>query len=117
MSTKTIKQPTIAVNTKNGILFINEIDIIYCQAQGSYTYLFLEDPTPKKITISKSLNKVLETLGSDQFIRIHQSFAVNLVHVVRYDRAPKNVVVMSSGISLPVSRNRKDGLMDSFNIL
>ena len=109
--------PSIAVNTSSGVVFLKIQDILYCKAAGSYTEVFLSGAGKNKVTISKTLSKVQEALIPDKFIRIHNSYVINIYHLIRFDNADKNCVTMSDGASLNVSRGRKEEFLKKFNII
>lgn len=70
-----IKQPSahqkIALPYKDGYEFVEVSIIIYCQAEGAYTKVFLENK--KYILVSKTLGDIEELLPHDIFQRIHHS--------------------------------------------
>jgi len=113
----TITYPGIAVNTANGIIFINETEILYCKAEGSYTHIYLQGAIKNKITVSKSLSRVLESLRNEYFVRIHNSYAINLLHLISFNNINKNCVIMSDGENLAVSRARKESFMKRFRLI
>jgi len=57
-------------------------DILYCQADGSYTHIYLLDG--KKITTSKLLKQVVDMLPQETFFRIHKSYVVNINQIQQY---------------------------------
>jgi two-component system LytT family response regulator len=88
---------------------INISDIIYCQADGSYTHIYLLNG--KKLTTSKLLKSIEELLPNETFFRIHKSYLVNLNLIKRYIKIDGNQVVLENNIKLDVSdRNRKEFL-------
>jgi len=111
---QTTAYPTIAVNTSSGMVFLQENEILYCKAEGSYTHLYLNDANKNKITVAKSLNKVLASLNTEYFVRIHNSFIINLLHLTSFNNPHKNYVTMTDGTNLAVSRNRKEAFMNRF---
>lgn len=56
--------------------FIRHSDIIYAQAMGSYTKLYMIGG--RKLVVSKNLKTIHEELGEELFYRIHNSSVVNL---------------------------------------
>ena len=106
--------PTIAVNTSNGVVFLQENEILYCKAEGSYTHLYLKGIGRNKLVVAKSLNKVLPSLSAEYFVRIHNSFIINLLHLTSFNGPQKNCVTMADGSSLAVSRARKEAFMNRF---
>jgi two-component system LytT family response regulator len=56
--------------------YINIEEIIYCRAERAYcTIFFLNN---EKLPCSKSLSKISKLLSQPYFVRIHDSFLVNL---------------------------------------
>ena len=58
-----------------GYTLVRTSDIIYCQADSSYTIVYLLNG--KKIITSKLLKLIEELLPSQTFYRIHKSYIVN----------------------------------------
>lgn len=111
MYTNNPKGLKLAVPTKNGTLFLNEQDIIYCQAKGSYTQIYTRENST--LLITKGLHKVQASL-SEEFIRVHHSYIVNLNHVVGYAISKPNSITLTEGTVLNVSRNRKKAFLDCY---
>ena len=66
----------IPLPSSDGILFINESDIVRCEASGRYSVIFLKDK--KKLTITKTLKELEVFLNPVLFYRVHNSHIVNL---------------------------------------
>lgn len=97
----------IGISSSDKILFINVCEIIYCEAQGGYTNVFLEDGS--KILSSKALGDFELQLASNNFFRIHHSYLINLKRIREYQRNDGGYVMMENGKQLEVSqRKRKD---------
>jgi len=113
------QSPSIAVNSSKGLIFLREENILYCKAAGSYTEIYIDrlEGRHEKLTTAKSLKKVLDSLSSNSFVRVHHSFIVNLIHVVSYNNSDKNVVLLSDGTTVSVSRSRKEHLLERFRII
>lgn len=100
----------IAINADDQLILIDPSEVIYCESEGSYSYIYtLNDG---KLLVSKRL-KLLECLFSDfRFYRIHHSYLINLEMVKSYEKSTGKVKLID-GISLPVSRLRKSGFTES----
>ena len=109
--------PNIAVSTQSGVVFLQESEILYCEADGSYTHIHLEDVEKSKLTVAKPLRRVLETLCETYFVRIHHSYAINLLHAVSFNGVVKNCVSMTNGENIAVSRSRKEAFLKRFKVL
>ena len=114
-----IKQPSalqkIALPYKEGYEFVEVIQIIYCQAEGAYTKVFLENK--KYILVSKSLGDIEELLPHDIFHRIHHSTVVNLNYVTHFVRTDGGYVKIKTGEELPVSKSRKESVMVKLGLI
>ncbi|MBC9812023.1 response regulator transcription factor [Crocinitomicaceae bacterium CZZ-1] len=103
-----VEQPsaTIALKTTESIHIVPIDDILYCEASGSYTKFYLKDQ--QKIMVSKTLSDYEELINRSYFLRVHQSFLVNMKHAIRYERGENGVLVNSNGDKIPVSSRRKE---------
>jgi two-component system LytT family response regulator len=86
------------------VVFISEI--LYCEADSSYTVFFLENG--KKIISSKTLSEYESILDTNDFIRIHRSYLININHVKEYKKGEGGTVIMSNKAEIEVSRRKKD---------
>ena len=103
----------VAVPTAEGFELIPVEEIIYCEADDNYTYLFLKNK--KKIIACRTLKEVEELLiDFASFIRVHHSYMVNLNEVNKYVRGEGGYLIMSDSTTVNVSRSRKDALMKIF---
>jgi two-component system LytT family response regulator len=103
----------IAVPTSDGFELISADQIMRCEADDSYTHLFLKNKS--KVTACRSLKEIESQLQEFSFfIRVHHSYIINLNEVTRYIRGEGGYVVMSDGSSVTVSRSRKESLMKFF---
>jgi len=59
-------------------------DIVYIQAQGSYSDIFIAETNIKKETVCFHLKKIEEDLP-DSFFRVHGSYIINLKYFDRID--------------------------------
>ncbi len=103
----------IAVPTAEGFELVPATDVIYFEANDNYTYIFLKNKN--KIIACRTLKKIEEQIQDyNFFVRVHNSYMVNLNEVVRYVRGEGGYLVMSNNISVNVSRSRKDDLLKFF---
>jgi two-component system LytT family response regulator len=103
----------IAVPTAEGFELIYAEQIICCEANDNYTHFFLKNKD--KIIACRTLKEIEEQLqGFPFFVRVHNSYLVNLNEVTRYFRGEGGYLVMSDGTSVNVSRSRKEALLRHF---
>jgi two-component system, LytTR family, response regulator len=100
----------IAVPTAEGLEFITITDIIYAEADGNYSRIYMTNK--EKILISRTLKDLEALLSNNPFVRIHQSYLVNLAYIKKYVKGEGGYVIMNNGTSLQVSRANRIKLMD-----
>ncbi len=103
----------IAVPTSEGFELIPAENILRCEADDNYTYIFLKNKN--KIVACRTLKEVEEQLQDfSYFVRIHHSYLVNINEVTKYVRGEGGYVIMSDGSTVNVSRSRKESLLKWF---
>lgn len=112
-----MKQPNIpitriAIPTLEGFQLIQVETIISCESDSNYTFLYLKDR--RKLTASRNLKEIEELLEDYSFIRVHNSFLVNINEIDKYVKGEGGYLVMSDGSTVNVSRSRKEGLLKKF---
>ena len=100
----------LCLPTQKGFTIVKLEEIIYCEAQRSYTIFRLVNN--KSIMISKPLFDYDRLLADTIFLRIHKSFLINLLHVKEYMRGEGGTVVMSNGMEIEVSRRKKEQFLE-----
>ena len=96
----------VAIPTHDGIDFFNTDDIIYCQAEGSYTTLFMVNHT--KELVARTLKDFENLLSTSGFCRVHNSSLINLKHVQKYVKGEGGYVIMTEGHHTDISRRKKE---------
>jgi two-component system LytT family response regulator len=104
----------VAFAGREGYEFIEIPSIVYAQAEGAYTHVFLNHK--RKLIISKTLSDIEEMLPANQFQRIHHSTLVNLNHVTHFYKTDGGYIVLDSGEKLVVSKSKKEGLMERMGL-
>ena len=85
----------------------------YFEANSNYTHIFLKNKN--KVIACRTLSKIEEQIQDyNFFVRVHNSYMVNLNEVVRYVRGEGGYLVMSDNSTVNVSRTRKDALLKFF---
>lgn len=82
-------------------------DILYIQADGSYSHVFTKD---RKYSSSNNLNAVWKNLTHPNFIRTHRSYVINADNVTGFDLD----FVYFDELYIPYSKNNKDELFRRF---
>ncbi|WP_445453238.1 LytR/AlgR family response regulator transcription factor [Flavobacterium sp. 25HG05S-40] len=104
LAEKEIKKIGILIG--DGIVFMDLNDILYFEADGSYTTIHHKngsDLTVKKIKHFEDL------LASDKrFFRIHRSYLINISQIKKYSKKDGLSVTYDDKTLLPISREKKE---------
>ena len=107
------KAGKIAVPVKEGMAFINPTDIIRLEADGAYTQIFT---ISDKYTATKNIKEYEQLLHEHNFFRAHHSHLINLKQVKGFSRVDGYFASMSDGVSVEVSRRKKDQFLQLMNL-
>ncbi|MBK6378356.1 MAG: response regulator transcription factor [Chitinophagaceae bacterium] len=87
--------------------FLKMNDILYCEAEGSYTKFYIVNSEP--ILVSRNLRYYEELLEPASFFRTHHSCLVNPNKIKVYDRkTDSGTLILEGGYTVPVSQRKKD---------
>ncbi len=100
---KALRQ-TLTIHTHSGTKFAPIKHIIYIQADNTYTNLHMANG--EKITTTRPIIKLEDTLDKMLFFRIHKSYIINISHFTALASGNGGAVHMDNGVRLPVSRYR-----------
>ncbi|OMP32479.1 LytTR family DNA-binding domain-containing protein [Mangrovimonas sp. DI 80] len=96
----------ITIPTLEGFLVIETNNILYCEADTSYTFIHIND---KKIHVSRPLKYYEELLPEDNFFRVHNSFLININHIKSYNKS--GFITMDNDSIINVSTRKKEAFL------
>lgn len=105
----------IKLTTSEKVHIIKVDDIIRCASDNYYTIFYFTDGT--SLMISKTLKENEELLSKYNFIRPHKSHLINPKHIKSFLKIDGGVILMDDNSKIPVSRRKKDKIMEIFNSL
>ncbi|MBZ0328321.1 MAG: LytTR family DNA-binding domain-containing protein [Altibacter sp.] len=108
------KQPSlnkICLSTAEGFEFISVDEILYCKAEGSYTSFKLKNNN--NFLVSKHLKEYETLLIDQQFMRVHNSFLINLKEVKKYIKSDGGYILMNNDEPVSISRNKKEVFIEA----
>ncbi len=76
-------------------IFLNEI--LYLKSEGNYVEIYLES---RKVVVRNTLESILQDMNQEAIIRIHRSFAVNRLKIIKHSSSE----IFLEKITLPISR-------------
>jgi two-component system LytT family response regulator len=101
----------LILRENSGFRTIEVKDIIMCEADGTYTRFYL---TGGRIEIaSKNLKFYQETLEEPPFIRIQNSYLINVKHVRRYHQGD-HTIYLSEDLTAPLGESYKEKFFTYF---
>jgi two-component system, LytTR family, response regulator len=106
LSAKDAGEKQIVLKDIEASYFVKVTDVLYCEAEGSYTKFYLLNNNP--ILISKNLSTYDEILKPYGFIRTHHSYLVNPSKIKMYDKTDGGTLILDSGHTVPISHRKKD---------
>ena len=105
----------VALPMKTGYKLVQKDQILYCQAAGNYTEIFFTNGNA--LLISRKLKETANSLTGEWFLRIHQSYLVNMQFVTQYLRKSGGQLVMVDGKKIPISKNHKAQVLSFFKFV
>jgi two-component system, LytTR family, response regulator len=107
VGSKPVAEKQIVLKDIDKTYFVKMNDILYCEAEGSYTKFYLTNAEP--IFVSRNLRSYEELLAPAGFIRTHHSCLVNPNKIKVYDRkTDSGTLILEGGHTIPVSQRKKD---------
>lgn len=100
----------MAIPNQDGISFVEIENIIFCQSESNYTRVETLEGTH---LMSKTLKEVETQLSPHTFLRVHNSYLINLQQIASYVRGNGGYLVMKGNHHVPVSRSRKQALLEA----
>jgi two-component system, LytTR family, response regulator len=108
-------QKRIVINTTESITMLNVADIVRCESNRNYTYLYMVNK--KKIIVSKTLMEFEDMLSKYNFLRVHKSHLINVNYVEKYVKSDGGYMMLKDGSKLPVSVRKKEYLFNELEKL
>ncbi len=84
-------------------------EILYCKSHNSSTIFFLSNG--EQISTSLSIGSLEERLVKHSFIRSHQSYIVNMQHIIRIHKRHNIELELTNQCVIPVSTRKKSVVM------
>jgi len=95
----------ILIVNQDHVYLLEENDIKYCQSDDGYTTVFVKDGSEH--LISKTLIRFSKELDRRIFIRVNQSFLININYIKSINKKNKNIT-LDGCIAIPFTLTIKD---------
>lgn len=104
----------ISLSTADKIHLIDVDDIIRCESDNYYTIIFFKDGT--SLMVSKTLKEIDQKLEEYDFVRTHKSHLVNMRCIMNFIK-DEMMVLLTDGVKVPVSKRKKEKILEVINSL
>ena len=104
----------ISISTTDKIHLIDVDDIIRCESDNYYTKIFFKDGN--SLLVSKTLKEIDQKLEEYDFVRTHKSHLVNIRYIKNFIK-DEMMVVMADDTKVPVSKRKKERILEVINNL
>lgn len=95
----------IQIQSNQEVNFYLPEELIYIEADGSYSVLYLYKG--RQDTICQNLGKLSEKLPTHQFIRVSRKHIVNLKYIKKYSKKDQQLLVEFNGSSAKIPTSKK----------
>lgn len=96
----------IGLPLSDGLQFIKMDDLLYFEADGSYTHVIT---AKEKYLVCKKIKEFDELLQNDnRFYRVHRSYLVNILKVAKYSKKEGATLIFENHKVIPVAREKKN---------
>lgn len=95
----------IALPLSDGLTFVDLKNVLYFEADGSYTHVVT---LAKSFLVTKKIKEFDDLLTQNEhFFRCHRSYLINLQNIKKYSRKDGNSIVFENEKWIPVAREKK----------
>lgn len=100
----------IALPLSDGLIFVKVNDILYFEADGSYTHVITNK---EKFMVCKKIKEFHELLSDDsRFFRVHRSYLINIQQIKKYSKKEGATLVFDNNKVIPIAREKKNDFDD-----
>ncbi len=105
-----VEQKKVVLSTVEKIHVVELDRILRCESDNYYTHFYFTDGG--HLLISKTLKDVEALLEGGSFIRPHKSHLINIKYIQNFSRDEGGVITLNSGDKIPVSRRKKEKILE-----
>ena len=99
----------LCIATQNQKLIIEKSSILYLKSDSNYCEIHMSDG--KIYCCSKTLKEISSRLKADNFVKVHNSYVVNLEYLKMLD-ASYTLLVLEGEKEIPISKTWKESIKE-----
>ena len=103
----------INIQADGKVYLIPKEEVLYLKSDKSYTTIHLTNG--KTIMATKTLKEIQKKFVCPEFLRVHNSYVVNLTYVAEYNKGV-NELTLNDGTIVAVSRSKKNEVINALNL-
>lgn len=103
------KRLRLEVSTNDGTIFLEQEDIYHVESLSGYCVLLTR--SHEKIKDFRTIGRIEACLDKTLFFRCHNSHLINLDQIIKVVNADGGEAVLKNGSKVPISRRRKEDLL------
>lgn len=107
---RTDHKKKICLSTSEGMEFIDVARIKYCEASGSYTNFHIRPDI--KLIVSKNLKEYEQLLSDYNFMRVHNSYLINLHEVKKFVKSEGGYILMNDDTQIAISQSKREDFIN-----
>ena len=105
------QQFKLALSNSDGVFLYEPAEIILLEGSSNYTKFFFSNQ--RTLIVSKTMKEYEEILTDHHFLRVHKSYLVNKMHVIKVDK--EAILELSNQMHIPISRRKKAEILQWFS--
>jgi len=109
MNEKTPAKQRMVLPCKEGFVFVDVEDIMYCEADSNYTIFVTTDN--QKHWVSKTIKEYVDLLEDFGFIRVHRSYIINPEYVIKFVKTRPSSIVMKDDSTIVISKRKRNEVL------
>ena len=95
----------IRLSSINSYVLVDPREIVYCEAEGSYTHLYLENGTREMA--NSYLGMIEKRFSGLQFFRISRSYLINLNKLLKINRGDDTCILVAGKKKIKIKGSKK----------
>ncbi len=112
-----VKSGKLTVNSGGVLYFIEPEEIVYLEAEGAYTHIYYNtEHHLKQVLSSQNIGKYELILSSENFLRVHKKYLVNIHFVKNCYRNKLKLSVKDKTFDVLISKDRRKEIIETISL-
>jgi two-component system LytT family response regulator len=112
LRSENVGEQKIGLAAEGSLYFESLHNIMYLEASGSYTNVFIKNQ--KKRVVTKKLKDFEDILPDHIFCRVHHSYIININYISQYFKGRSSYVQMQDGANIAIAVRKRENFLQKF---